>query len=37
MLWWLGFSFKGIGLYDYGDKIKFRKVILVILLESIIY
>lgn len=27
MLWWLGFSFKGIGLYDYGDKIKFRKVI----------
>ena len=28
MPWWLGLSPKGIGLYDHGDKIKPRKVIL---------
>ena len=29
MPWWLGLSPKGIGLYDHGDKIKPRKVILI--------
>ena len=27
MPWWLGLSPKGIGVYDHGDKIKPRKVI----------